>query len=194
MTMISSDPFVKDGEDILKHILNIDEGVFQRLMEVSGSKVDYETSMRVLTLITMPRVLDKMPGPLKQDKDVGMKSGVKEYFKIRYAATRGSDDEEISGKVFLSGVQKSCDFEVVRTIKALIKTGRSKHADISDATSVIIREILSRVARSNYLTTKQMCEELEPVGYYEKQLIEAIREVHDFEDEPRTDITEGTVK
>lgn len=181
MTIISDNPFTADSDDVLRSIMTIDETLFKRLMEISNSKVDYEVAAKILVTITMERKLDKMPTPARADKTVGLKSGIAEYFKVRYSTTKGSDIEEITGSIIVGDRELRCDYSVVRVIKALIKTGRSKNVKVSNATTEMIRQLTSAVAASDYLTTSGMCDELKPTGYYEKELVRAIKEVSNGE-------------
>lgn len=171
----SNRDFMRD--DKLKEISRLDGELYLRLYDMANGSISQTVLDKVHDKLQQHRVLDDVPSVLKLNSKGAIPSGTVEIFKHIYNSIEVSPNEE-EGKIEILGQKVWCDPKVIKTLKAVIKTGCCRNEDLSTACREVFMQVL-RIGKSvEVITVPRMLESLSGKRYYEKKIIEAINVVH----------------
>ena len=102
-----------------------------------------------------------VPKALKFNTDGGTNAGVAVIFRTHYNSIIKDDMEEIVGKFDINGITINCDIEVIKVLKALIRTGVTFDERIEKACSILSYGIIAILnPKTTYLTKSDVLQKI----------------------------------
>lgn len=183
--MINPSPKVNDMIDQrkLREIYESDGGkLYARMSSIAGGQPSGLAVEEVHHLLTAERTMDAPPKRYKPSEEGGIPSGVKVLFASNFD-NMTFDSEDPFGEIIVEGTVIRCDVEVIRVMKALLRTGSCFNEEQALACRKVFSGMFKLVSKSesHFISKTMMLEYIKEFvpedGYYVNALREVIEEI-----------------
>ena len=161
-------------DEYIMEIARHDRTILSNMKNIDG--VPTEVLLSIVTKIKETRTFDTVPKKIVLDSTEGMNSDCREIFKLNYSEVVTADKDEIIGTIKIGDNNIQADIEVIKTIKAVLRTGVCYSNELAMSCAFIVKSILS-LCSTGYITKGKMLDCIIRDDYYTLRLKEAIGDV-----------------